>query len=96
MKLTGDYEPSDVPELLKRFRDSGRHDWRQLLRARAALMDGGQDLVDGAVTAARGLNADERRTFDTIAEQVREINADLKAIKAALVAEHGSEVHVPF
>ena len=97
MKPSGDFEISDVPMLMKRWRDSRCVNWTVLLQARAALIDACGDLVDGAEKQSRGLTADERRSFDDYSLMVREINTSLAKIKAAAIAEHGADmIHYPF
>jgi hypothetical protein len=97
MKNNGDYEVSDVPALLKQWRDSRQTKWPALLQARAALIDAAGDLVEGAGLESRGMTPAERRTFDEYSGEVRDINADLAAYKAARIAEHGADqVNLPF
>ena len=95
MKASGDPELSDVPRLMQQWHDERK--FPALLQARAALVDAAGSIMDTVIRECRGMNADERRTFDEHTAQVREINADLAAYKAAAVAEHGTELsHLPF
>ncbi len=97
MKPCGDYELSDVPKLMQRWKDSRCTNWTLLLQARAALIDGCGDLMDSAEKRSCGLTADERRNFDDYSLMVRQINSDLARIKAAAIADHGADmIHYPF
>jgi hypothetical protein len=97
LKGNGDYELSDVPGLMQRWRASGGNNPLPLLRARVALVNACEDLMGTAAKESRGLTADERDSFDGQTAQIREINADLAKHKAARIAEHGADmIHVPY
>ena len=96
MKANGDFELSDVPRLMREFSDSRNTKWTALLQARAALVDAAGSIVDTVTRDGRGMKAEEQRAFDEHTAQVRDINAALAAYKAAAVAEHGTEIHLPF
>jgi hypothetical protein len=81
MKNNGDCELSDVPRLLER---GGIKD---LLGARAALVDAAEGLLNNAASEERSLKADEQRRFDEHTAQVRDITAKLAEHKRQRVAD---------
>jgi hypothetical protein len=98
MKNNGDYELSDVPRLMRKWKESrGQDDWPSLLKARQALTDACGDLVDAAARETRGMTTGERRSFDEHMTLAGEINAALAKIKTVKIAEYGADqVNVPF
>ena len=72
MKATGDYELSDVPQLVERGGP------RCLMQARAALVDAAGAILDAAVKEARALTPDESGRVSEYTSQAREISARLE------------------
>jgi len=71
MEKNGNYELSDVPQLIE------RGNFRSLLQARAALTDAAEAIIAAAGAENRGMTADESARFDGLLAQANEITARL-------------------
>jgi hypothetical protein len=76
---------SKVPDLLQRWKDA--RSVASALQARAALVDGCEDIMRRVEAESRSMTGDERRTFDCHTLQIRAINADLAEYKRERVAD---------
>jgi hypothetical protein len=90
MKTNGDYDVSEVPDLIRRGGP------KELLGARAALLSAAEDIADASDRNARAMTPTEQRNFDYYTEQIRSVNEKLAEYKRQRIANNDSDLPVIF